>query len=72
MHVLTGIQVGFGELDYRGIEGNKQVSIVVQKKDQNANNLTLKIQTLTFDELELGLKPQDVELPDAAECKTHR
>ncbi len=64
---VTGIQVGFGEVDYRAVERAGGVNVVVQKRNQNVGNLTFTIKTLPYSKVDR--RPGDVELPDPAERK---
>ena len=63
------MEVEFGEVDYREIEGVGGVNVVVQKQNKNFGDLILIVQTIPYSEIDPTRKPADLTLPDPAERK---
>ena len=62
---VTGVYVGFGESDYREIEGTPHVSVVVQKHGINSEDVVLTLTSHLFHEV----SGEYADGMDPAECK---
>lgn len=67
--ILTGIHIGFGEVDYKANENEGGVEVIVQKIDENFEKIVVSIKTLTFDELDPSRVLTESANVDPAECK---
>ena len=71
---LTGVKIGFGELDYVANEEEQQAVVLLTQLEAITENLTVPIMAITFQEFFGSGRtlPTDfdlVNLPDPAECK---
>ena len=64
----AGVLVGFGESDYREIEGMLGRDIIVQKREANIADVVLTLTPFLFSEL----PGEDTNEVDPAECKYSR
>lgn len=68
------MKIAFGEIDYRGLEGEGQAQVLVTQSEPITESLTIPIRAVTFAEFfgsgrMLTEHFDDVDLPDPAECK---
>ena len=68
------MKIAFGELDYRGLEGEGQVRVLVTQSEPLTENLTIPIMAVSFGDFfgsgrTLTEHFDDVDLPDPAECE---
>lgn len=71
---LSGVQIGFGELDYLSREGDGFARVVITQSEPITENFTIPIMAVSFQDFygagrTLTEHFGDVGIPDPAECK---